>query len=245
MDGFELNLTKGRYQAHSLRGPDDLADARALRVLCFGPGEATTPDRFDEDAVQVLIRDYRSGQLVCTYRLREYRADQVSSSYAAQFYGLERLSQYEGVMLELGRFCIHPDLKDPDVLRFAWAVVTGLVDERGVQMLFGCSSFWGTDAQRYRDAFGLLKARHLAPGQWQPQIKAPEVYRYADEVTGRPNAQKAQASMPPLLRTYLLMGGWVSDHAVIDRGLGTLHVFTGLEIGTIPEPRKRLLRALV
>jgi putative hemolysin len=50
--------------------------------------------------------------------------------------------------------------------------------------------------------------------------------------------------MPPLLRTYLMMGGWVSDHAVIDRHLNTLHVFTGVEIGTIPATRKRLLRAL-
>ena len=35
--------------------------------------------------------------------------------------------------------------------------------------------------------------------------------------------------MPPLLRAYLLMG-WVSDHAVIDNKLNTLHVFTGLEV---------------
>ncbi len=40
--------------------------------------------------------------------------------------------------------------------------------------------------------------------------------------------------MPPLLRTYLMMGGWVSDHAVVDRQMNTLHVFTGLEIGAIP-----------
>jgi hypothetical protein len=45
------------------------------------------------------------------------------------------------------------------------------------------------------------------------------------------------------LRTYLLMGGWVSDHAVVDNDLNTLHVFTGLEIKGIPASRKRLLRA--
>ena len=50
--------------------------------------------------------------------------------------------------------------------------------------------------------------------------------------------------MPPLLRTYLMMGGWVSDHAVIDRQMGTLHVFTGVEIRAIPAARQRLLRAL-
>jgi putative hemolysin len=50
--------------------------------------------------------------------------------------------------------------------------------------------------------------------------------------------------MPPLLKTYLMMGGWVSDHAVIDRQMNTLHVFTGVEIVAIPETRKRLLRAV-
>jgi L-ornithine Nalpha-acyltransferase len=50
--------------------------------------------------------------------------------------------------------------------------------------------------------------------------------------------------MPPLLRSYLMMGGWVSDHAVIDRQMGTHHVFTGLQIAAIPAGRARLLRAL-
>jgi putative hemolysin len=49
--------------------------------------------------------------------------------------------------------------------------------------------------------------------------------------------------MPPLLRSYLAMGGWVSDHAVVDTDLGTLHVFTGLEIRRVPQARALTLRA--
>ena len=41
-----------------------------------------------------------------------------------------------------------------------------------------------------------------------------------------------------------MMGGWVSDHAVIDARLNTLHVFTGLEIAAIPPARARALRAI-
>jgi len=48
--------------------------------------------------------------------------------------------------------------------------------------------------------------------------------------------------MPPLLRSYLAMGGWVSDHAVIVNELNTLHVFTGVEIARMPAGRARLLR---
>ena len=70
------------------------------------------------------------------------------------------------------------------------------------------------------------------------------MFRFAQKLRRRkPDAKRAMSGMPPLLRTYLMMGGWVSDHAVVDRDLNTLHVFTGLEIGAIPPARKRLLRA--
>ena len=65
-----------------------------------------------------------------------------------------------------------------------------------------------------------------------------------DDGPGIPDVTKALKAMPPLLRSYLLMGGWVSDHAVRDRDLGTLHVFTGLEVGRVPVRRKRVLRGL-
>ncbi|MBA4351813.1 MAG: ornithine-acyl-ACP acyltransferase, partial [Rhodobacter sp.] len=35
---------------------------------------------------------------------------------------------------------------------------------------------------------------------------------------------------------------WVSDHAVLDPDLDTLHVFTAVEIAAIPPVRARLLR---
>jgi putative hemolysin len=55
----------------------------------------------------------------------------------------------------------------------------------------------------------------------------------------------ALAALPPLLRTYLSMGGWVSDHAVVDRALDTLHVFTCVEVDRVPPARAASLRAVV
>jgi len=112
-------------------------------------------------------------------------------------------------------------------------------------MLFGCSSFTGTEAAAYLDAFALLKERHIAPRRWLPRVKAPAVFRFARMLKLRkPDLRAAMQAMPPLLRSYLAMGGWVSDHAVVDRDLNTMHVFTGLEIRAIPPARKRLLRAV-
>ena len=111
-------------------------------------------------------------------------------------------------------------------------------------MLFGCSSFHGTDAEYYADAFAMLKERHIAPRRWLPRIKAPNVFRFAQRLRRAPDRKRALKTMPPLLRSYLTMGGWVSDHAVVDTDLNTLHVFTGLEIRAIPPARARALRAV-
>ncbi|MEO0633593.1 MAG: hypothetical protein AAFY52_05600, partial [Pseudomonadota bacterium] len=132
----------------------------------------------------------------------------------------------------------------PDVLRVAWGAMTAYVDAHGVELLFGCSSFAGTETADYLDAFAMLKARHLGPKRWLPRVKAPKVFRFAARLRRKPDVKKAMLRMPPLLRTYLMMGGWVSDHAVVDEGMNTLHVFTGLEIRAIPPARKRLLRAV-
>ncbi|QBF31587.1 ornithine-acyl-ACP acyltransferase [Thalassococcus sp. S3] len=238
------SLTKGRYSARIADTPEDVKQAQALRTHAFAT-EGQDADEFDKICTHILIEEVRSGTLVCCFRMLPLNdGSEISRSYSAQYYELSALERFEGKMVEMGRFCIHPDWSDADILRVAWGAMTAYVDDNDVQMLFGCSSFSGIETADYLDAFAMLKARHLAPKRWLPRVKAPDVFRYAARLRRRPDAKKAMLRMPPLLRTYLMMGGWVSDHAVVDRQMNTLHVFTGLEIGAIPPARKRLLRAV-
>ncbi len=239
-------LRKGRYQARIATSEADIQAAQALRALTFrGDAKGVDADAFDESCVHMLVEETRSGTVVCCFRLLPLSTGaEIGQSYSAQYYELSALEDFRGPMVEMGRFCIHPDWKDPDILRVAWGAMTQFVDDEGVEMLFGCSSFKGTEADEYMDAFALLKEKHLAPKRFLPRPKAPNIFRFAQKLRLRkPDLKRAQLRMPPLLRTYLLMGGWVSDHAVVDRDLNTLHVFTGLEIKAIPPARKRLLRA--
>lgn len=240
-------LRHGRYLARLARDAEDVERAQALRARAFlGQDGGRDADDHDGRCLHVLVEEAESGDLVCCFRvlMLEGGAD-IAHSYSAQFYELSALEGFEGRMAEMGRFCIAPDRLDPDILRLAWAAMTRLVDANGVQMLFGCSSFKGTTADPYLDAFAMLGKRHLAPRRWWPRVKAPAVFRFAQRLKRhKPDLKKAMRHMPPLLRTYLMMGGWVSDHAVIDRQMGTLHVFTGVEIRAIPAARQRLLRAL-
>jgi len=237
-------LTKGRYRALLAETADDIAAAQALRTRAFRTLE---PDRdtYDEICSHILVHETRSGALVCCFRMLMLEdGAELARSYSAQFYELDGLQSFDGRMVEMGRFCIDPDWHDPDILRVAWGAMTRFVDDNGVAMLFGCSSFAGTETEQYLDAFAMLKHRHLGPKRWLPRVKAPDVFRFAARLRRKPDARKAMLRMPPLLRTYLMMGGWVSDHAVVDRQLNTLHVFTGLEIGAIPPARKKLLRTV-
>ncbi|MEL6617439.1 MAG: GNAT family N-acyltransferase [Pseudomonadota bacterium] len=240
-----IGLKRGRYTVRISGSQADIHAAQALRARCFGLDGPRDADPFDDICTHILIHSTTDGRLLCCFRMLPLSGSEISRSYSAQYYELSALESYGGKMVEMGRFCVHPEVQDPDILRVAWGAMTAYVDDNGVEMLFGCSSFAGTETAQYLDAFAMLKARHLAPKRWLPRVKAPHVFRFAARLRRKPDAKKAMLRMPPLLRTYLMMGGWVSDHAVVDDQMNTLHVFTGVEIGAIPPARKRLLRAVV
>lgn len=235
------SLERGRYRVRYADNCADIRASQALRKLAFADAaDGLETDRFDALCDHVLVEEIDTGKLVASYRLMQVSGATIDQSYSAQYYDLSALTGFDGPLLELGRFCIHPDHNDPEILRIAWALMTRVVDGQGITMLFGCSSFAGCDAAPYVEAFSMLKARHMAPKQWCPLVKAPEVVHFIDA----PVTAKTLRKIPPLLRTYLAMAGWVSDHAVVDREMSTLHVFVGVEIAAIPEARKRLLRAV-
>ena len=168
---------------------------------------------------------------------------EIDQSYSAQFYDLSRLTSHTGRLLELGRFCVDPACTNPDVIRLAWASIAGIVDREGVTFLFGCTSFLGTNPDNYSDCFNYLAQKHLAPSGLAPKKHAENTVPLVSKATST-DGYSALRQMPPLLKSYLSMGGWVSDHAVIDPDMDTIHVFTELEVDRIPERRKQRLRNL-
>ncbi len=242
----------GKYKGRLAESEADVTACQQLRYLSFieargvAPwgGETLDHDEFDPQCHHMMVEEVRSGKLVCCFRMMPLTdGSEIGRTYSAKYYELSKLAEYPGKMVEMGRFCIHPAYRDPNILRVAWTAMTKFVDDQGVEMLFGCSSFQGVEADEYMDAFALLAEKHLAPKRWLPRVKAPRVFRFAKKLRLRkPDLKMAIKRMPPLLRTYLVMGGWVSDHAVIDNELNTLHVFTGVEIKNVPAKRSRLLR---
>lgn len=222
---------------------EELPELLRLRARIFRGTEAA--DDTDEfDAKSLHLRVGRIGQgVLATLRIQRHKDGAgLARGYAARFYDLTTLCAQDGEALELGRLCTTQDARDPNVLRLIWAGVARLVQSTSAARLVGCTSFHTTDAGSLRPALGLLAARHLGPKTRRPGVKAKETFGFAQ--VPPPKDASAASQLPPLLRAYLSMGGWVSDHLVIDRDLGTSHVFTCVEIDQMPAARKRSLYAL-
>ena len=215
----------------------------AFRRAAFPRTSGEEEDAQDALSAHVMVEG--EGALLGYFRVMLFGwGAGLAQGYAARFYDLDPLSGYARPIAEMGRFCVAPGGGHPDVLRLAWGAMTRLVDEGQAGLLVGCSSFRGADWTLHRAALALLAEGHLGPPDHRPGRKAAEGVDFpalAGPVTDR---RAALAGLPPLLRTYLGMGGWVSDHAVVDRELDTLHVFTCVEVDRIPAARAASLRAL-
>lgn len=238
--GFGPPIQRDGVEVRPAR-PAEFPALAALRGRAFRDG-AEDRDAFDARCLHLWIG--RPGaQPLATIRLQPHPPGDLSAGYAAACYDLAPLAAAPGPALELGRLCLAPGEGHADLVRLVWAGVTRVVETGGFARLVGCVSLKGADPAPHVPALALLALRHLGPPEHRPRRRAPEVFGFDTLHPIRPSPADL-ALLPPLLRAYLSLGGWVSDHLVIDRDLGTCHVFTCVEIATMPEGRKRLFRAL-
>ncbi|MGB3407054.1 MAG: GNAT family N-acyltransferase [Jannaschia sp.] len=220
-----MEIEAGRWRAR-LTGMDGAGAALALRAAVFRGG-APDDDAFDEKARHLVIEG-AAGIAACA-RVSIQVGPAILAGYAAQFYDLKAFSSAFPTALEVGRVCVAPGLMDPEVPRLLLAILARIVDRERLAVLHGCSSFPQAAAPLER------LASRVAPATWGPGVKS----RAAIPLTG------VEGTLPPLLRSYLSLGARVSDHAVLDHDMGTVHVHTALPVADIPEVRARLLTGIL
>ena len=237
-------LVKGGLVARLAEGRADLARVMEFRRAAFPRTDGGTEEDA-QDALSAHVMVEGEGALLAYFRVMLFGwGAGLAQGYAARFYDVAPLSGYALPIAEMGRFCLAPGGVHPDVLRLAWGAMTRLVDEGQAGLMVGCSSFRGADWHRHRAGLALLAAGHIGPAEHLPGRKAPEIVDYPALVGPVADRRAALAALPPLLRSYLAMGGWVGDHAVVDRQLDTLHVFTCVEVAKVPPARAASLRAV-
>ena len=235
-------LLKGGMVARLAQGPADMARVMAFRAAAFPRRSGAEEDAQDGLSAHVMVEE--AGALRASFRVMLFGwGAGLAQGYAARFYDVGPLSGYARPIAEVGRFCVAPGGVHPDVLRLAWGAMTRIVDEGQAGLILGCSSFRGADWTRHQAGLSLLAEGFIGPADHLPGRKAAEVVGL-DQAGPVGDRRASLAALPPLLRTYLGMGGWVSDHAVVDRELDTLHVFTCVEVDRVPPARAASLRAV-
>ena len=236
-----ITFTVGSYDVGFATNVEEIAACQSLRHECFFQTKGLDADPFDPLCRHLMIK--HADRLIATCRLMVITSGtSVDMCYAAQRYDLTALHRYQGRMLEIGRLCIAPDQSPYQILRLCWGALAEVIHRSDIQLIFGCTSFAGTDPNLYQAGMAYLADRHLATGEFSVGLRQAESVRLASNIAY--DKGEALAQLPPLLRSYLNLGAWVSDHAVIDREMNTIHVFTGLEVSSVPKPKARALRSI-
>ena len=127
-------------------------------------------------------------------------------------------------MLEVGRSCVDKNYRGRAAMQLLWRGIASYIFLHRIDVLFGCASLPGTDPDSMADELTYLYHNHLAPPALR--VKAlPE--RRVEMLRTDPHSldfRKCLTRLPPLIKGYLRLGGYVGDGAVIDPQFNTTDV---------------------
>jgi L-ornithine Nalpha-acyltransferase len=195
-------------------------------------------DTFDNCCDHLLIIDHDSGSaggaVVATYRLlRRSEAVRHGGFYSATEFDISPLLTYGGEILELGRSCVDAAYRTGAIMQLMWRGIADYVLRHDIELLFGCASLPGTDISRLGPALAYLHQHHLAPPSLRARALADRYVNMdllppdkidAEAAVAQVYARSTIAALPPLVKGYLRVGGFVGDGAVVDHQFGTTDV---------------------
>lgn len=231
--GIELRLARDKAEMGALL---------RLRALCFrGSETASDADRHDSDSAHLWIAR-RGEPPMATLRL-SHHADAASlmEGYSAGFFELTPLAKLPGTLLELGRLCLHPQAPAADVMRLIWTGIARMTLRRRAERLIGGTSLPGADPARHQAILTHLAARHLGPAANCPPAHRPGAFGFGHLAKA---PLDTPPRLPPILRFYMSLGGWVSNQLATDPDLDTCILFTCVELSAMPAARRRLMHSL-
>ena len=145
-------------------------------------------------------------------------AEKRGQFYSVDEYDIRQILAFPGEILELGRSCIEPAYRQRSIMQLMWRGIADYVMYHEIGLMFGCASLAG---RRSRGACArpLLSASPSSgAGQSAGPARLPARYVAMNMMPrDQVDARAALGQLPPLIKGYLRLGGFVGDGAVIDR----------------------------
>ena len=236
-----VKVVAGDFEVRLAKTAEEIDAAQRLRYRIFYEEMSAHPspevaaqrrdfDPFDEVCDHLLVLDRRRGEgpegIVGNYRLmRRAAATQIGRFYSSAEYDIQKIIDYPGEVLELGRSCIAKDARNTATMQMLWRGIALYAYHYDIQAMFGCASFPGTDPAQHAQAMSCLYHHHLAPPEIRVRALASRYVKMDMLERDSYDARKAMARVPPIIKGYLRLGGFVGDGAVIDSQFNTTDVF--------------------
>lgn len=243
-------ISSGDLSVRLAEAPEEIIESQKLRfrIFCGEMGGTASPeaqaqqrdfDEFDEVCDHLLVVDNslaKGSQVVGSYRLlRSSQMPKVGRYYSEAEYDVSKLKQVEGEILELGRSCVDMEYRSRTVMDLLWRGIGAYVAIHQIKIMFGCASFTGDDPEQHKLALSYLHYNHLAPKHLCPRtlehLYSPMNLVPEDEVEMR----AALKQMPPLIKGYLRVGGYIGDGAFLDHDFNTTDVSIVVETAQVSE----------
>lgn len=236
-----MQAGEGRFQVRLAQDERDLLAAQQLRYDVFvremgasGPSvdhdNALEQDHFDAYCEHLLLTDQTvengaPGHVVGVYRMMmRAQAERAGGFYSESEFDLSPLMATGRPVLELGRSCVHASVRGGATMLALWNGLARYVLDHGVEIMFGTASFPGTDLDALAEALSYLHAHHLAPEEMRVRAIGDGAARM-DRVAVDGLARAEMLSrVPPLIKAYLRLGGFVGDGAFVDRAFNTTDI---------------------
>ena len=219
---------------------EDLRASQRLRYKVFaeelGAGGDTVDhvakiesDQFDSRCEHLLLVDENRGSsaddhVVGSYRLMRSQMAKECGFYSDHEYDLSVLVETGRSLVELGRTCVHPDYRGGAAMLLLWNGLADYVLRNDIEILFGVASFHGTDIESLAQPLTYLHQYHLAPEDLRVRVRSEHFERLDRIAPDQVETRLAEQQIPPLIKAYIRLGGFVGDGAYIDHSFNTVDV---------------------
>lgn len=233
-------LRMGSLEVRLAESAAEVDWAQALRYRVFYEEMSAVPsadmaarrrdfDDFDTICDHLLVIDHARGDgpdsVVGTYRLiRRPAAAKAGRFYSSDEYDISRLVNHPGEILELGRSCVDAAYRTRGSMQLLWRGIAAYVFHHDIALMFGCASLPGTDPAALAEPLSYLHHYHLAPPDLRPVALAERHVSMDLLPRDRIDPKRALTVLPPLIKGYLRLGGFIGDGAVIDHQFNTTDV---------------------
>ena len=128
-------------------------------------------------------------------------------------------------------------------MHLLWNGLAEYVLEREIEILFGVASFPGTDPEPLAEALAYLHHHHLAPADLRVRAR-PGHFLDMDRMP-REAVEPARAlrAIPPLIKAYLRLGGFVGEGRTWTCRFNTVDVCVVMDTARMTAKYRAVLRA--